>query len=175
MSEVAPGLGTKESPFVRQSARVLLLDPEQRVLLFRLAFPDSETGRPVWFPPGGGVEPGESHEEAAKREIIEETGMTDVVFGRWIWLREHKAQWGGSERRDEWFHAIERYCLAHASNCEVSQGGWTEFEMADLAEHRWWTAAEIAASPDVFVPRSLATLLPPLLAGELPEQPLRVE
>ncbi len=143
--------GTREAPFRRASARVLLLDPDARLLLFRLSFVDAQTGLPVWFPPGGGAEPGESPEEAARREIIEETGMTDVVFGPWVWLREYTGVWLGSERRGEWFHADERYQLARASGSEISRAGWTEAELADIAEHRWWNAAEIAASPDVFV------------------------
>ena len=168
--------GTRESPFQRDSARVLLLDPEQRLLLFRLSFLDAETGLPVWFPPGGSVEPGESHEEAAKREIIEETGMTDVVFGSWVWLREYTGVWLGLERRGEWFHTDERYQLARASGCEISRAGWTENELADIVEHRWWSVAEIAATSDaVFVPRRLALLLPAVLAGDLSPEPIRVE
>ena len=168
--------GTRESPHSRESARVLLLDSEQRLLLFRLALPDAESGLPVWFPPGGGVEPGESHEDAARREIIEETGMPGVVLGPWIWSREITIKWAGVERRGEWFHGVERYFVAHAPSTQISELGWTEAERADLAEHRWWTAAEIAASPDaVFVPRSLATLLPAVLAGDLPAEPLPVQ
>ena len=169
------GAGTRESPFERASARVLLLDSDQRLLLFRSAFTDSESGLSVWFPPGGGVELGESHEEAARREIIEETGLNAVVFGPWIWLREHTMQWPGVEHRGEWFHSIERYCLAHTSICEINRLGWTPEEVADIAEHRWWTAAELDAAKDiVFAPRSLASLLPPVLAGNLPKSPLQV-
>ncbi|MEP7214972.1 MAG: hypothetical protein ABI782_01900, partial [Anaerolineaceae bacterium] len=103
-------------------------------------------------------------------------GMTDVVFGPWVWRREHTGVWLGSERRGEWFHADERYRLARASGCEISRAGWTETELSDIAEHRWWTIAEIAATSDaVFVPRRLATLLPPVLAGHLPPEPIRVE
>ena len=169
--------GTRESPHVRESARVLLLDPLGRLLLLRLAFPDSETGLPVWFPPGGGVEPGESHEQAARREIIEETGLLDVPLGPWIWSRELIIQWAGSERRGEWFHAVERYYLADTLRTEITTAGWTDAERLDIAEYRWWTAAEVAdaAREAVFVPRQLAALLPPVLAGELPDLPFRVE
>ncbi|MEP6870223.1 MAG: NUDIX domain-containing protein [Anaerolineaceae bacterium] len=168
--------GSRESPFRRDSARVLLLDPEGRLLLFRSSFMDAETGLPVWFTPGGGVEPGESHEDAARREVIEETGMTDVVFGPWVWVREYTAVWLGSERHGEWFHADERYRLARASGCEISRVGWTELELSDIAEHRWWTVAEIAATNDaVFAPRRLATLLPAVLAGDLPPEPIRLD
>lgn len=40
--------------------------------------------------------------------------------------------------------------------------------------HRWWSAPEIAASRDTFVPHRLGELLPPLLLGELPALPADV-
>jgi len=43
------------------------------LLLLRRAWEDSLPG--VWEIPGGGVEPGESFQEAARRELAEETGI----------------------------------------------------------------------------------------------------
>jgi len=57
-------------PLVLAGAAVLVLDPEGRVLLVRRA--DDGT----WGLPGGYVEPGESCEQAALREVEEETGLT---------------------------------------------------------------------------------------------------
>lgn len=36
--------------------------------------------RSKWFFPKGGIDPGETDEEAARREIAEETGLTDLEF-----------------------------------------------------------------------------------------------
>jgi 8-oxo-dGTP pyrophosphatase MutT (NUDIX family) len=71
---------------VRPAARVLLLDPLGRVLLLRVERP---YGLPyaAWLTPGGGLEPGESHEEAALRELREETGISGVELGPWVWER----------------------------------------------------------------------------------------
>ena len=52
----------------RRAVRVLLLDEADRVLLVR--FHDGE--RSWWCTPGGGIEPGESAVEAARRELHEE-------------------------------------------------------------------------------------------------------
>jgi hypothetical protein len=48
-------------------------------------------------------------------------------------------------------------------------------ELQELAECRWWSMDEIAASEDIFVPRRLAALLPPILRGEYPGVPIRTD
>ena len=62
----------------RLTARVLLLDPEGRILLMRGRLPGDPEAPRVWFTVGGGIEPGESAEAAAAREIVEETGFLDA-------------------------------------------------------------------------------------------------
>lgn len=64
---------SNQEPKRRQSAKVLLVDPAGRVLLFRGGDPTRPEAGSWWFPPGGGVEPGETLEEAARREVREET------------------------------------------------------------------------------------------------------
>ncbi|MCC7267714.1 MAG: NUDIX domain-containing protein [Caulobacteraceae bacterium] len=54
---------------VRPTVRVLLLDPEDRLLLFRGRLPAQPDSAPFWFTCGGGIEPGETVEDAALREI----------------------------------------------------------------------------------------------------------
>jgi 8-oxo-dGTP diphosphatase len=54
-----------KAPTVRHAARVVLLDETGRVMLARFEY----RGRAWWVAPGGGLEPKETHEEAAWREI----------------------------------------------------------------------------------------------------------
>jgi 8-oxo-dGTP pyrophosphatase MutT (NUDIX family) len=73
-------------PRVRDAARAVLLTPERDVLLMRMRFP--WRGDDLWNLPGGGIESGESAEEAVIREVFEETGRSCVVPQGQIWRRE---------------------------------------------------------------------------------------
>ena len=63
----------------RASVKLLLLDEQDRVLLVHAA--DPRTGLGSWYPVGGGVEAGESLDEAARREAYEETGLAGLPDG----------------------------------------------------------------------------------------------
>ena len=63
-----------------------MLDPDDRILLVRFEFP---SGRTFWATPGGGIEAGETPEDAIRRELAEETGLTDVEIGPVVWTRLH--------------------------------------------------------------------------------------
>ena len=156
------------APIFRPGARIVLLDCEDRVLLFRNRVPGQETPD-SWITPGGGIEPGESPEAAARRELWEETGLRDVEIGPCVWTRRHVWRW-----EDTWYDSDERFFLARVERHEVAPQALGEMERRSLLGHRWWSAAALAASAEVFIPRDLAALLPPLIAGELPREPLEV-
>ena len=64
---------------LRRAGRVIVLDPEDRVLLFR--YDDGPPNGRHWSTPGGGLNDGEDYPEGARRELAEETGWTDVPVG----------------------------------------------------------------------------------------------
>jgi 8-oxo-dGTP pyrophosphatase MutT (NUDIX family) len=66
----------------RHSARLLVINPSQQVLLFHFQHKgDALDGQSHWATPGGGLEPGESFEAAAVRELFEETGLNVAAVG----------------------------------------------------------------------------------------------
>src|SRR5215470_14392590 len=60
----------------RPAARLLIFDLQGRLLLFRYVFREGAlAGDDFWGTPGGALEDGETFEEAAIRELCEETGI----------------------------------------------------------------------------------------------------
>lgn len=146
---------------------MLLLDPAGRVLLVR--FEDRETDYAWWATPGGGIAPGESAPEAARREVGEETGLREFSLGPCVWVREFEFTW-----RDRRYRQREQFFVARVDEFEPTLEGFESYELDLLPEHRWWTADEIERSPERFAPRRLGSMLRGLLADGLPESPIEI-
>lgn len=162
-----PG-ATPATPIPRPAARVLLIDDRDRVLLFRTTLPQRDDAR-LWITPGGALDAGETYEQAALRELWEETGVSGVKLGPCVWTRRHIWRWG-----DAWSDSYERFYPLRVANVRVSPAALDPMERQYLRESRWWSLPEIAAAADAetFVPRRLAELLPPIIAGDLPPTPI---
>jgi len=152
----------------RPTARVVLLDAEDRLLLMHGRLPVAPEGPDFWFTIGGGVEPGESLAEAAVREALEETGLADVRLGPELWYDETILAGADLvERRLQ-----QHYFLARTGGRSLSRAGWQAHELDLVDEMRWWTLEELIATTETVYPEGLADLLADVLAGRIAPRPL---
>ena len=159
-----PG-SSEATPLIRPAARVILLDGQQRVLLFRAQINDEPA---FWFTPGGGLKPGETYQDAARRELWEETGLQTFELGPCVWTRSHVFYW---EPETVWYHQQERYYLAHTAGHTVTTENQEAIEASVMTAHRWWPLADLHTATERLVPADFATRLQTLLQHGPPPTP----
>jgi ADP-ribose pyrophosphatase YjhB (NUDIX family) len=155
-------------PLDRTTARVLLLDADDRLLLFHGVDPHVPDVT-FWFTPGGGVEPGEGLEEAARRELAEETGCTEVQLEGPAWTRTAEFSFEGEAIR-----SFETFYVARVPAWDVDTRGFTDLERRAVHAHRWWRLDELEGTADLVYPTELPRLLGLLLREGVPGRPIEV-
>ena len=96
--------------------------PEDRILLLH-GYEPQDPADAGGSRPGGGLEGEETREEAALRELAEETGITEVELGPVLWRRTCSFPFDGRRwDQDEW------YFLARTAQTATAPGGLTELE-----------------------------------------------
>lgn len=138
---------------VRLAARVILLDPDGRVLLMR--YDDPPPGGRHWATPGGGLNPGEGYPEAALRELAEETGWTGIGLLGEVTRGQRVTTYGGRPLIQD-----ERLYLARTTVPARRIEGVEAMHASDgIVAWHWWTLAELDATGETVWPRGLAGLI----------------
>lgn len=143
-------------PVDRLAARVLLLDRDGRVLLFRGCDPTDPAAGQWWFTPGGGRDAGESERDCAARELHEETGLLvpPASLGDVVHERVTVFPFDGVTYRQQ-----EAFFLVRVDAHEVDTTGFTPLEVASVLGHRWWHPEEIRSTAERVYPEELLDVL----------------
>ncbi|GJE73970.1 NUDIX hydrolase [Methylorubrum suomiense] len=161
-------------PPTRDIARALVFDPAGRLLLIeyeavRPIDPDKPDARGFWFMPGGGLEPGETHEEACRRELAEEIGVADVELGPMVAVCDGPFHLFRKPR-----YARERYFVVRLPNDTIDTSRLAETEDNPVRGTRWWCLDALAASEERVEPAGLAALAQQIVTGDVPGTPVRL-
>ena len=155
---------------IRQAVRALIITPETEVLLVRFEFPTGTR----WALPGGGLDPGEDHVAALRRELVEEVGLHHADIGPHIWTREHQipfinGQWDGQREN---IHLVK----VPSTFAPQPTLDWPTLNAEYVFEVRWWEVAEIAqASETTFAPAKLLQHIQNIVEQGVPTHPIDVE
>jgi len=155
----------------RRAARAVLLDPNGHVLLLRGRDPFAARRIDWWEIPGGGIDPGETSADAARRELHEEAGIADVEIGPCVWVQQARFTFAGM-RFDQWEEIHVAWCGTVAPRWEPQ--GLEAIEALAFSGHRWWQPDQVTASDERFLPSALRSHVLDLAEGRLPASPIDI-
>jgi len=126
----------------RQAVRVLLCDPDRRVMMLRGCDP-AVPGVRYWFTVGGGLEPGEDLVAAAIRETAEETGLDLLPHEVVRTGHRETAEFGFGEY---WLVQHQEYVWAVApAGFEAAPRRLEPAEAATVDAFCWWSRDQLLA------------------------------
>ena len=139
---------------IRDTVRIILINSENKVLLTLvddplLENPDGSKHPPFWLTPGGGIDSGETIEDAAFRELYEETGIIKdkVELGPIVW--RDASIFIRAKRKNS---LNQRFIIARTDHMGGSFDNITESEKGYLKKLKWFSYSEISKIDDIIRP-----------------------
>jgi 8-oxo-dGTP pyrophosphatase MutT (NUDIX family) len=155
-------LQEKNQMRIRKSSRLLVLNENHQILLFQFTHTnDALAGQSYWATVGGGLEEGETFEQAACRELYEELGVVRQNVGNHVATRNFEMMLPSAEV----VISDERLFIVFIKNEEVNTANWSEHEKLVISKSRWWTFDELSQTNEIVYPNNI----PNILVDSLPE------
>ncbi|GHE39019.1 hypothetical protein GCM10017673_46780 [Streptosporangium violaceochromogenes] len=154
----------------RPTARTLLVDNRDRLLLHRALLVQGRSPSYAWLTPGGALDDGETPSQAAARELREEIGYVAEprAFGSPVAISS--GYWSTPDGR--LFLARDTFFFLRAGEVEVDTSGMDDLERGLTDRFDWWTPADLGCADEPVIPIGLPSLLERLLAGDVPREPV---
>lgn len=128
---------------IREAVRAAVVAPDGRTLMLHYADEYDEW----WIPPGGGVDPGETDEEAVRRELREELGFEDFEIGPLLFETERwfVLEYGFGGQRNRVYLVRVPYFEARVVS-EARDARWFTLEELGRERGRPWEYDELVNS-----------------------------
>ena len=151
----------------RRAARAIVRSADGRVLMMRGEDPADPGRGGFWFTPGGGIDDGESVDDAIRRELREETGFeVDRVGPVVLHRRDRFPMLGEIWSQDETIVLVG----VDVAFAPITAGLET-LEASVITELRWFSVGELRAVDEAVYPVCLVDLLDAIAANGPPLEP----